>query len=82
MRKRHGHAAAPQSCSMLGTMGRLTIVIAVFNAAAVIVAAVADGGSCDGTTPPDNADRLIDAALLAKRYGDLPRSAAQGRAGP
>jgi hypothetical protein len=29
-----------------------------------------------GTALPDNADRLIDAALLAKRYGDLARSAA------
>src|SRR3984957_20211244 len=46
MRKRHRHAAAPQSCSMPGaismpgTMGRLTIVIPVLNEAAIIVAAL------------------------------------------
>src|SRR4029077_17734518 len=46
MRKWHGHAAAPQSCSMPGaismpgTMGRLTIVVPVLNEAAIIVAAL------------------------------------------
>ena len=110
---------------MLGTMGRLTIVVPVLNEAAIIAAAlralaplrargaeiiVADGGSRDGTARlaepfadriitvrrgrgapmnagaalgtgdtllflhadtalPDDADRLIDAALAAARLG-------------
>src|SRR5580692_9922335 len=80
MLDRHGHAAAQQSCSMPGAMGRLTIVIPVLNEAAIIVAAlqalaplrargaeiiVADGYSRDDTARL--AEPLADRVITVRR---------------
>src|SRR3984885_11976392 len=80
MLNRHGHATAQQSCSMLGAMGRLTIVLPVLNEAAIIVAAlralaplrtrgaeivVADGFSRDGTA--QRAKPFADRVITVRR---------------